>query len=108
MPSSVPTVQDLRELVNEVGQRVKEARQNRGLTQTEVADMIGISSKTISAIEVGRVEPSVSQIHALSKALHQPIGYFVGETQSSIASHMATIERSLNEVRQLFQEQQSN
>lgn len=38
--------------------RLKVLRAERGLSQTDLAELIGVSRKTISTIEVGRFTPS--------------------------------------------------
>ncbi len=87
---------------DQVGVKVKIARQNKGLTQSELADMLDISSKTVSAIEVGRVEPSISQMQALSAVLEEPIGYFIGEDASSIESKMEHVRAQLDEITRIM------
>ena len=39
--------------LKEIGQRVKDAREQRGLTQVELAKQIDINSTTLSLIETG-------------------------------------------------------
>ncbi len=92
-------VQKFKEGLAQIGQRVKQARQSKGMTQYELADYLDVSAKTISAIEVGRVEPSVSQMQAFSAVLEEPIGYFVGEDASSVESKMERVANELAEIR---------
>jgi len=40
----------------EIGTRLREARRNSGLTQTQLAASLGMSRATISALESGRCE----------------------------------------------------
>lgn len=96
------TINHHKSKLSEIGKRVKDARQAKGMKQTELAELIGISSKTISAIEVGRVEPSISQMLALSSALEEPLGYFVGETVGSVESKMDRIKEELESIRELM------
>lgn len=39
--------------------RVKEERNNKQLTQTQLAELVGVSRQTIFSIEIGRYVPSV-------------------------------------------------
>lgn len=41
-----------------VGQIIREARKHEGMTQTQLADIVGIDKSYISRIEKGSVEPS--------------------------------------------------
>lgn len=43
-------------LTEEIGARLKQARLNRDLTQTEVADLVGIDRKTVMNAEKGKVQ----------------------------------------------------
>ncbi|MCD8485024.1 helix-turn-helix domain-containing protein [Candidatus Woesebacteria bacterium] len=97
------TIQAFKSRLNQVGERIKIARQARGMTQGDLGKVIGISSKTISAIEVGRVEPSITQMQALSAVLEEPIGYFVGETASSVESKIERVTDELEEIRKLIE-----
>lgn len=45
------------------------ARVNRGLTQKELAQMLGISNKTLCSWEKGKSYPSVIQLQLLEKIL---------------------------------------
>lgn len=38
--------------------RLREARRARGLSQTELAEMVGVSRNTISSIETGQFSPT--------------------------------------------------
>lgn len=82
--------------------RIKQARQSKGMTQNELADYLDVSPKTISAIEVGRVEPSISQIQAFSAVLEEPVGYFTGEGASSVESKMDRIASELEDIRKVI------
>jgi putative transcriptional regulator len=96
------SVKTFKKHVKDVGKAIKIARQNRGMTQQEMADAIGISAKTASAIEVGRVEPSISQIQAIAACLREPVGYFFGENPSSIASKFEHMSQEMEEIRKLL------
>lgn len=88
--------------LGDLGQRVKMARQAKGMTQTELADLLSISSKTISAIEVGRIEASISQMQGIAAVLEEPIGYFTGESASSVESKIERVSQELEEIRKLM------
>lgn len=49
------------------GLNLKKLRQERGLTQQQVADELGITKATYSGYETGRREPDVFKIKALAK-----------------------------------------
>ena len=54
----------------DIGERIAELREERALTQVELAERARISPSTLSLIESGKVEhPHVSTIRKLAKAL---------------------------------------
>lgn len=52
------------------GKIIKELREKQNLTQTKLADIIGVSDKTISKWETGKGLPDISLIEPLSKTLN--------------------------------------
>jgi len=57
---------DMRKLV---GRHVKRIRQDRGLTQDELAERSGFSQQYISGLEQGRRNPTIVSIYELATAL---------------------------------------
>ena len=51
------------------GITIKNLREKKGLTQTELADILGVSSKAISKWETAKGLPDISLIEPLAKAL---------------------------------------
>ena len=49
--------------------RLKEARKEKKLTQTELAEMVGVSRNTISSIETGQFNPTAKLALVLCIAL---------------------------------------
>lgn len=52
-----------------IGQKIKEAREQAHLTQSELAKLIGVSTHYVSAIERGIKTPKLETFVAISKAL---------------------------------------
>lgn len=50
-----------------LGERIKQLREAKGLTQAELARILGLSRSAVNAWEMGLSVPSVSYIVALSK-----------------------------------------
>ena len=53
-----------------LGQKMREARKKKDLTQQELADLSHVSVKQIANIEKGRMNPSYLILRALAKVLH--------------------------------------
>ncbi len=51
--------------------RIKEERQNAGLSQEELADLVGVSRNTISSIETGKFSPTAKLALILCIALNK-------------------------------------
>jgi len=51
--------------------RLKEIRAERGLSQTQLADMVGVSRNTISSIETGQFNPTAKLALILCIALDE-------------------------------------
>jgi transcriptional regulator with XRE-family HTH domain len=96
-------VDKYKDQLKELGNRIKMARQAKGMTQGEIADMIGVSSKTVSAIEVARVEPSISQMQAIAAVLEEPLGYFTGEGPSTVESKLDRVTEELKQIESLVE-----
>ena len=56
-----------------VGNRVKEIRTKLGLTQAQLAEIVGVSRVSIVAIETGRYIPTIETALRISQALNTPI-----------------------------------
>lgn len=61
----------------EVGQYVKQCRENAGLTQEAFAELIGLGVKHISAIECGNAGVSLPTLRRMSKALSVPADFLL-------------------------------
>lgn len=97
------TIADFKKKLPELGKRIRLARMNMGMTQEELANEIGISSKSISALEVGRVEASISQIQAIAVVLEEPVSYFTGDATSMVASRISRVAIELEQIRKMMQ-----
>jgi putative transcriptional regulator len=56
-----------------VRNRVKLARVERGYTQQELADLIGVTRQTIGLIEADQYNPTIILCLRLAKALDKPL-----------------------------------
>jgi transcriptional regulator with XRE-family HTH domain len=62
-----------------IGDRLKNLRIRRALTQQELADRAGVSSNTLNRIELNKAEPHMSTLRKLAKALDVDPSELVGE-----------------------------
>lgn len=62
----------------DIGKQIKAVRQNRGLSQEELARAIGATKSAVSRYEAGKREPSLDQLQAIASALGVSVNYLLG------------------------------
>lgn len=67
-----------------IGERVKEARMNKNLTQEELGNMIGVSKVSICGYETGNRTPTMAMFLRLSDALDVTVDYLLGREVKAI------------------------
>lgn len=63
-----------------IGQRVKQARIDKGYTQAELGEIIGCSNNHMSHIETGQTKVSLSLLLKLAYALDMDLNFFLLDT----------------------------
>lgn len=53
-----------------IGDNIKKWREHGNLKQSELAEMLGVSDKTVSSWEINRTEPKMGMVEKISSALH--------------------------------------
>jgi transcriptional regulator with XRE-family HTH domain len=78
-----------------VGQRIRQHRQERNLTQTELARQIGIQQSDLSRMEKGEYRVSLDVLFRLLQIFEMSLGEFFGDlAQQSLTSREATLLES--------------
>ena len=75
----------------EVGRAIAEQRKLMGLTQPQVAELLGVEKETISRLETGTIVQTVERLHTLSEAFKCPITRFFPCAENALTVHAATI-----------------
>lgn len=70
---------------------LKELRENKSISQRDLASRAGISYKTLQLIEAGAVDPKVSTLKGIARALGYPVGALEGRIQSLWSSDQDSI-----------------
>ena len=68
-------------MVRDLNTKLRKAREDRGLTQSQVSKITGISSGTISNYELGECTPSFESIIKLANAYNCSIDYLAGRSR---------------------------
>ena len=64
-----------------MSERIKKIRKQKGLSQTELGERIGVSQQVITNYERGIREPSIEMLLKISGALNISIENLIGEKQ---------------------------
>jgi transcriptional regulator with XRE-family HTH domain len=85
-PSAVtPITTDEREFHVVMGERIAQLRKARGLTQTQLADVLGVKQQTLQGYESGSRRIPVSALPLLAKTLEVSLEVLFGETPAKPA-----------------------
>ena len=68
------------------GERLKEFRSERKMSQTELADLVGLRYSHISRYENGGSKPSAEMLMKLSKALNTSIDFLLFGKEENVAT----------------------
>lgn len=66
----------------DIGFRLRQLREERGMSMRALANASGLSANALSTIERGKVSPSVSTLYKLSEALGVSVTAFFSETNA--------------------------
>jgi len=59
-----------------LGDRIRELRKARGLTQEQLAEMVGVEQKHVSRLELGKSFPTIERLEKLAEAFNVPLRDF--------------------------------
>jgi len=65
---------------NTVGERLKKARENKNLTQAEVAEKLGVTRSVVARYESGINDPPTENIITLAEIYEVTTDYLLGKT----------------------------
>lgn len=65
-------------VVSNLSERIRQVRLQKGLSQENMADMLGLSTTAYGDLERGRTELSVSRLENISKLLEIPLPELLG------------------------------
>jgi quercetin dioxygenase-like cupin family protein len=66
-------------VIDGLGAKVREVRQQKGLSLQRLADRAGVSAAAIYRIEQGNMVPTITTLMKLAVALNRPVSFFVNE-----------------------------
>lgn len=82
-----------------LGARIKEHRKARGLSQEQLAELIGIEQKHVSRLEVGKSYPTIDRLEKIALVLNVPMGsFFDTDSQSYDSEKASRLEQMIGEL----------
>ena len=84
-----------------IGQRIKDLRMSRGLTQEQLADILKISKSRIGMYEIGKREPNFEMLEAIADYFNVDMNYLLGK--SDVPNQLMWASRP-EEINQSFDE----
>lgn len=86
-----------------LGRKIREARKIKRITQESLATAVGVSDKSISAYESGRVDPPLAVLERIAQNTDHTVQYFLEETtESTIVARLTEIQRLFEEIKTLL------
>lgn len=67
-----------------IGGRLREVRKKKGLNQTELANLLGKSLRTVQKYESGEIEISIAMINELARKLDTTSSYLLGNNSADV------------------------
>lgn len=92
--------------MNKFSDKIRSAREESKLSQLQVGVALGVSDKTISGYESGRISPPIDKLQKLADLFKKPITYFLGSDTKDykISSRLRAVEIMLRDIRRELRE----
>ena len=86
-----------------LGERIKAARKEKGITQKELADLINKGFSTVQKYEIDVIEPPISVLEKIAKALEiDPMTLIYGNTLEVMQS-IDTVKKAIERNQRIFE-----
>ena len=93
----------------EIGKRIRFFRKQKGLTQMQLAEKVGVSFQQIQKYETGRDRISVDRLQQIAQAIEVPISYFFTDFEDHLIQEKTPtyrlISKELEEILPLTKEE---
>jgi len=80
-----------------IGKRLKELREEKGITQEQLGKLVNLSQQTIGHYEVNRAKPDIETIEKLAEYFNVSTDYLLGRTNNRKDS-APTLDDELNAI----------
>ena len=100
----------IKDMMLKMGDRMREARKKKDLTQTELARELSYSLNGIAKIERGESDPALSTIMKIADALDVDLDYMLGSTSpehiKALQSVIVTMAQRAEQAERALQEKE--
>lgn len=83
------------------GEKLKECRKDKGLSQSELAKKLGTNHSIIGKYERNEVNPTIDAVRKLVNALDTTLGYLLGESEDKAMLKDPVMMERLNDIHNL-------
>ncbi len=83
----------------DLGIKIRDARKAAGMNQTELADRLGKTMRTVQKYESGEIEPSFAMLNEIAKVLNVSPSHLIGYQKQEI--HLETLSDVLYVINEL-------
>jgi transcriptional regulator with XRE-family HTH domain len=87
-----------------IGEKVKELRKARGLTQSELATMIGVTTSAVSSYEIMERQPSYDILIKIAAYFNVSADYLLGMTEKDMIDVTNLTAKQRNILRETIAE----
>ena len=85
----------------DMGARVAQLRKDQGLTQTQLAERLGIAQQTLAHYEVGRLRVAASMLPTLAQMLGTSVEELIGQSPARAAGKRGPAPRLQQQLERL-------
>ena len=101
-PTAVALSKEEQAFFAQLGSRITQLRKEQGITQVQLAELLGVSQQTITAYETGRRRIQVSSLPVIAKALHVTIEELIGSpARASKRGPVGKLQLQVERINQL-------
>lgn len=94
-------------MLEKIGEKIRDAREEQGISQKDLGMALGLSDKAISAYEASRTIPPLETLIRISEELNKPLEYFIKsnsddyKVETRLAAMEGIVEQLLKEIRKI-------
>lgn len=90
------------DMLQTIGKKIKEAREEQGMSQKDLGMSLGLSDKAVSAYEASRTIPPLETLVRIAEELHKPLEFFIKENSPDfkIETKIVTVEMAVSKLLQ--------